>query len=160
MKLYKITQDVETATRFAIDDDTGEIIDDGMLEILDDLKIKHEVKCLDIACVIKGLTYQEKAIKEEMNRLAKNKKSTLSQIDWLKDYLINNIEKGAKFSDTRATIGWRKSKKIIVEDPLNLPTEFQKISIDAKRTELKKHLEAGNEIEGVSIEESQNIQIK
>ena len=97
---------------------------------------------------------------EEIKKLQAKKKSLDRQKDWLKDYLKHNIPKEKKIKDARVSIFWRKSSVVIVADAEELPIEFQRITIEAKKTELKEAIKNGHKIDGVWIEENNNLQIK
>lgn len=161
MKLYEITEQIEKVISEAIDIETGEIVEESALEKLDDLNIERQVKCIDIACVVKSLNYQEKALAEEIGKLQKRKKSAQNQIEWLKRYLKISVKPGEKMRDARAAISWRKSSQVLVSiEPAKLPKQFQDIKITPNKTFLKAYLKEGNIVDGVSIQENQNISIK
>lgn len=60
------------------------------------------------------------------------------------------------------TVKLRKSSSVEVEDVNNLPKEYKviKVSEQADKTKIKAALKEGKEIEGCSIVERQNLQIK
>lgn len=67
-----------------------------------------------------------------------------------------------KFTSEHGKIGWRKSEKVVVQDVDTLPEEFKKVKVEVKADliSLKNALKEDRKIDGVSLEEHQNIQIK
>lgn len=161
-KLYELDQRINELIANSIDPETGEV-SDGFIEKLDALNMERNKKIDNIMCLIKNLISDAEGWEAEEKRLAELKKSAKSRAESLKAYLTNYMEAGVeKFTSPHGKIGWRKSEKVIVQDVDALPEEFKKVKVDitADLVSLKKALKEDVKIDGASIEEHQNIQIK
>ena len=161
-ELLKIGEEVYEV----FDEETGEVTDidrfEELKKRLDELTDAKETKISNIACWYKSLLAEAEAIKAEKMALAKRQKSCENKAESLKKYLDYALQ-GEKFHDARTSISYRKSKSVVVDpdlDPFNLPIQFQKVTIEPNKTELKKALENGENVEGVEIVEKNNIIIK
>ena len=149
-----------------VDEETGEVTDIDIFEALkaeiDGLKMGREKKISNVACWYKNLKAEAEAIKAEKQKLAKRQQAIENKAESLKKYLDYALQ-GEKFHDARTSISYRKSKSVVVDpdlDPFNLPIQFQNVTIEPNKTELKKALENGENVEGVEIVEKNNIIIK
>ena len=58
------------------------------------------------------------------------------------------------------TVSLRKSKQVDILDETKIPLEFMKLEYKPIKTELAKHLKAGEAIEGVTLIEKESLQVK
>lgn len=149
-----------------VDQETGEITDiDEFEELksqLDNLGESKAEKISNVACWIKQLNADAEAIKKEKANLENRQKSCLNKAENLKKYLSYALN-GEKFQDARVSISYRTSSTVDFApnfDYSNLPKEFQKITIEPRKTELKKAIDNGQTFEGVIIKENKSMQIK
>lgn len=157
MNLYEIKQSIQEAIDKCIDMETGEIINP---ELLDSLNEQLNIKRENIALYIKNLVADSKAIDEEIKNLTARKKSINNKIDWLKQYLANDLQ-GSKFETAKVVVSFRKSKSVDIQPNANIPGEFLIIQEPKPdKTALKKAIQSGAVINGVSIVEKSNISIK
>lgn len=77
----------------------------------------------------------------------------------LQSYLFSALE-GEKFKTTRASVSYRKSQKVIVDDYTLLPSSFVSYEPKVDKTMLKLALKNGEEIDGAKLEENLSIVIK
>lgn len=157
MNLYEIKQSIQEAIDKCIDMETGEIINP---ELLDNLNEQLNIKRENIALYIKNLVADSKAIDEEIKNLTARKRSMNNKVDWLKSYLANDLQ-GNKFETPKVVVSFRKSKAIDIQPNAEIPDEFL-IMQEPKpdKAGLKKAIQSGEVIAGVSIVEKQNISIK
>ena len=171
MKLYEITSSLsqlwETATEVLDGGNTDTIEVEKALVFLEsqlkELEGTHADKCLNVACLIKNIEAESTAIKAEEQKLNDRRKSGERKAEWLRTYLANNMEPGTNLKDARAIIGWRKSTAVEVSvSPEQLPENLRrtKTIIEADKTAIKANLEAGQAIEGCSLVQRFNLQIK
>lgn len=157
MNLYEIKQSIQEAIDKCIDMETGEIINP---ELLDNLNEQLNIKRENIALYIKNLVADSKAIDEEIKNLTARKRSINNKVDWLKSYLANDLQ-GNKFETAKVVVSFRKSKAIDIAPNANIPDDYlipQEPKVD--KAGLKKAIQAGAVINGVSIVEKSNISIK
>ena len=155
MTLYEIDEQILEC----IDEETGEIID---VEKLTALNMEREKKISNVACWIKDLKAEAEAIKNEKQNLAKRQATCENKAESLKHWLEFALA-GDKYKDSRVSISYRKSESVSFSDNFNvanLPDSMKKITIEPKKTEIKDYLKSGATIEGCSIVESNNIQIR
>ena len=148
------------------DEETGEVTDVERYEEiqakLDTLNREREQKISNVACWYKSLVAEAEAVKTEKNNLARRQQLLERKAESLKKYLSYALN-GEKFSDARVNISYRTSKTVEFMDGFDyskLPTEFQKITIEPKKAELKKAIEGGEGFAGVWLKDKKNIQIK
>ncbi|HFU3983439.1 TPA: siphovirus Gp157 family protein [Streptococcus suis] len=76
------------------------------------------------------------------------------------------IERALKMSSKQKveaglfTVSFRKSKQVEVLDETKIPLEFMKLEYKPIKTELAKHLKAGEVIEGVKLIEKESLQVR
>ena len=159
MTLYEIDQKIEAAITNAVDEETGEITED--FAMLDELQIEREQKIENSGLYIKNLTAEIESLKAEEKALYERRKSKEKRAEWLKSYLAYSLA-GAKFETPKLALSFRKSIVVDVADVDKLPEEFKRVktTIDADKTALKEALKAGALIDGATLVEKQNLQIK
>lgn len=169
MTIYEI--DDEFASKMnelleIFDEETGEITDldrfEELKKALDGLEEERKQKISNVACWYKSLVAEAEAIKAEKQKLAKRQQSTENKAENLKAYLEYALG-GEKFKDARVNITYRKSEGIHFADDFDgntLPKEFLRIKAEPKLTEIKEAIKAGQQFEGISLVERQNMLIK
>lgn len=167
--LYEIDQQIAQCIRMVteevIDKDTGEIVEMEVEEIinpdaLDALRIEREKKIENIALWMKNLRAEAEAIKAEKLKLGKRQKNVEKNAEELKRYLDHALC-GEKFRTSRVQISYRKSSSVQIDDGVVLPDEYLRYKApEPDKAGLAKALKSGVEIEGVRLEERQNIQVK
>lgn len=101
-------------------------------------------------------------ISDEIKRLQGLKKRNDKVVNNLKDNLLTAVKTFGTYEVGTQKFGTRKSHQLIVDiDPLNLPEIYrtQKLVVTADKVALKEALKLGEEIEGVSLVENQNLKI-
>ena len=155
MTIYEIDQ----AILDTIDEETGEIID---LDRLNALEMERDKKIGNVACWIKDLKAEAEAIKAEKQALDKRQKAAENKAESLKTWLQTVLE-GEKFKDSRCSISYRKSEKVVFAEDfayVTLPDSMKKVTVEPKKTEIKDYLKTGATIEGVTLVENSSIQIR
>lgn len=161
-KLYELDQRINELIANSVDPETGEVAD-GFIEKLDALNMERNEKIDNTMCLIKNLLSDAAGWEAEEKRLAELKKSAKNRAESLKNYLSRYMEAGVeKFTSEHGKIGWKKSERVVVQDVDTLPEEFKKVKVEVKADliSLKNALKEDRKIDGVSLEEHQNIQIK
>ena len=169
MTIYEI--DNEFATKMnelleIFDEETGEITDldrfEELKKALDGLEEERKQKISNVACWYKSLVAEAEAIKAEKQKLAKRQQATENKAENLKAYLEYALG-GEKFKDARVNITYRKSEGVHFADDFDgntLPKEFLRIKAEPKLTEIKEAIKGGQQFEGISLVERQNMLIK
>ena len=148
--------DYDKAIEACMDED-GNVIDAELKAYLEEYR---DEAIEGIAMGIKEAKAEAEAIKAEEKALAQRRKVRENKANGLMKYLGDYLA-GRKFSTPKVAISYRKSEAVEVAEGASVPDEFlveQAPKID--KVGLKKALKGGAVIEGVSLVERQNIQIK
>ena len=148
MKLYEITSEMRALDELflsCIDEETGEVKDDGVIDILEqELKLQLQTKG---AGIIKSF-----------------KKSISNQIKSRKEYIVRNMEMMGitKIETELGNLSLRKSKSVNIYDESLIDKKFIEIETKEKisKTEIKKAIEAGENVQGANIVEKNSLNIK
>lgn len=152
MTLYEIDQ----AILECLDEETGEIVD---LKRLSELNMEREKKISNVACWIKDLKAEVEALKIEKQNLAKRQQTCENKVESLKRWLAIALN-GAKYKDSKCSVGYRKSTSVnfgINFDFNTLPEDLKKVTVEPKKNEIKQAIKDGLQIDGVTLEETNNI---
>lgn len=151
--LYTINQQLLDT----LDISTGEIVDEKAYNAL---QLEREEKIENIALWFKNLTSEAEALKAEEKAFADRRKSAESKAQYLKDLLDREL-KGQKFNTVKASISYRKSTSVEVQDVDKLPEEYRKTvtTVSADKAAIKEAFKRGD-VSGATLVESNNIQIK
>ena len=148
------------------DADSGEVTDidrfEELKKALDGLAEERKQKISNVACWYKSLVAEANAIKEEKQKLAKRQAACENKAESLKKYLEYALQ-GEKFEDARCKISYRTSESITFADGFDyskLPTEFQKVTVEPNKVELKKAIKDGQGFAGVFLQKKTSTIIK
>ena len=151
--LFEINQEILAC----IDMETGEIIAPEKLEHLQ--MDKHE-KLRNIAFVALNASADAKAYEEQKKKFAAREKAAKATVAWAKETLARELA-GQKMKEAEFSISYRKSEVVEIADLNSVPDEFlvpQPPNVD--RAGLKEAIKGGAVIDGVTIAEKQNIQVR
>ena len=112
MTLYEIDKSIEQFVN-AVDPETGELLVDN--DALDALMMERDGKIENIACFIKNLTADAKALKDEEAALAERRKAAEKKAERLKDYLTYVLG-GEKFQTVKCAVSFRKSQTVEIDE--------------------------------------------
>lgn len=141
--------------------EAGEIEEDVYQDTLENLDIDKKIE--NICAVIRNLEAEALAFKEEKNRMASRQKTAENGIKRLKESLLNHltVTNQNKVKSGVFSVSLGSSEKVIVTDQKQIPSEFlipQEAKIDLAT--IKKLLKSGEDINGVTIENSKYIRIR
>lgn len=166
MKLYELANDY-LALINAIEND--ELPEEAIADTLEAIESCIEEKADSIACLMKNLDAECKAIKAEEERLAERRKAKEKSIERMKQYLSESLQSAGidKVETARNRITFRKSESVEVDEDAFI--KWAEVNRDdlltysapkVNKTEVKKALKSGAEIVGAELRINQNIQIK
>ncbi|MSS64572.1 siphovirus Gp157 family protein [Velocimicrobium porci] len=156
MNLYEINAEILNCMD-EVDEETGELLN---WEKLDALVMERDKKIEGIACWIKDLIAEGKALKEEKDSFAKRQKAAENKAEQLKKYLTNALQ-GEKFKTEKVAISWKKSESVEVKDWKQLEDDYLRYKEpEVDKTAVKIALKNGLPLNGVRLVEKKNIQIK
>jgi hypothetical protein len=153
MNLYEIDAEILGC----VDVETGEIFD---VDKFEELSLTRDAKIENICLWIKNLKAQAEALKAEKESFAQRQKAAETKMESLKRYISNYLE-GTAFESAKVKVSFRKSEAVEIMEGAVIPDEYLRFKEpEVNKAGLKAALKSGVHIEGVSIVENQNIQIK
>jgi sugar-specific transcriptional regulator TrmB len=179
MKLYELSgQFSELFDRF---DEINEYTpDDGVdpealreawFDTLTAIEEEFDSKAENIACYIKNLSAEIKAMKEEENALRRRRQAFENSVERLKGYLISTMNAigRSKIDMPRARLSIRRNaESLVVDDELSFigwaeknAAELLKYAApEIRKTDAKKFLQAGRELPFVHLTRTESLTIK
>lgn len=165
MKLYALANDY-IALMQAIDND--ELPEECIADTLEAITGEIEIKADNIACMLKNIEAEVEAIKEEEANLAARRKTKEKAYERLKEYLSATLQSLSidKVETARNKITFRKSESVEIDDTFiewaqkNREDLLKYSAPTADKTEIKKLLKDGAELQGAQLISKSNIQIK
>lgn len=128
--------------------------------------MERDTKVENIACCIKNLTADAKALKEEEAALSTRRKTNEKKVERLKDYLTYAL-RGEKFQTAKCAVSFRKSSAVEVDDCF---VEWAQTSgnedllrykqPEVDKTAIKARLTSGEEIPCARFVQNMSITIK
>lgn len=160
--LYEIKNEyLNVLNNIEFDEETGEILN---LEELENMEAAFEDKAEAVALYIKEQNALADAIKAEEKNLHDRRGKMESKVERLKLYLANSlVETGRdKFETPKCKLSFRKSVSVEIADESLLPKEYLKETITYKpdKTLIKEDISNGVIVDGASLIEKRNLQIK
>ena len=158
MTLFEIDKAIEEC--LVVDEATGEVTFDE--EKLAQLQMERDRKLENIALYIKDLTAEASAIKAEKLVMAERQRRAEAKVERLKNYLTTALN-GEAFSTPKVVVSWRKSSRVVIDDEAfmaNGNLQYCDTKITPNKAKIKEALQRGEEIAGVEIIETNNMQIK
>lgn len=170
MKLYEITDDIVKLDNMfleLVDEETGEIKGDTeqIEKLQEQVQYMLNNKTENIIKFIKSLEYDNDIRKQEEERLKKLRKRDEKKIDNIKKYVLMNMQKiGTKSIKTSiGNLSIRKSTSTLInEKEIEKDSRYWRVETRDcfDKNEIKKLLQAGEQIKGATLIENENINIK
>lgn len=176
MKFYELAEQYNTVR--AMLDSGATVTEDAqdydyeqaLRDTLDGIGGELEDKAADIAVIIKEMSAEAAALREEEYNLAERRRAKENRVRWLTQYLADNMQAAglAKVDKPRATLSFRKSKGVRIDDEEGFilwaeeagQSRFLNVKTTVNKTAIRDALKAGDELPGAVIEERQSLQIK
>ena len=163
MTIYEIDSKIQELLDSGVDEETGELITD--MDALMDLQMERDRKVENLACAVKNMEAEAKAIRDEEKRLAERRKALEAKAARAEDYLAFVLN-GEKFSSARVTVGWRKTTKTEVDDSFtewaktNAPDLLRFKEPEPDKTAISAALKAGRKLNGAALTTTVSMTIK
>ena len=164
MKLYEITEAMVDTLDIFLESDRDEMDQEFYQESMELLKEELSNKSSNIIKYLRNLDAEAIAIKDEVDRLTKAKKSRERKSKSLKEYLVNTmvVLDKTKIESDLGTYGLRKSHPLEILDMSKIPEEFikrkEEISVDKRA--VSAYIKSGHDIEGAALVEKYSLQIR
>ena len=162
MTLYQIA-DNYVALLEAID--AGEIPEEALADTLEAAGGAFDEKADNIACLIKNLKAEMKAIKEEESALSQRRKMKERRMSCLHEYLSSMMERTGrnKLETPRNRLSFRQSTAVQIDDQDKIYRtypEFCSVDVKVLKSKIGDELKNGPEIVGAHLVQKKNLQIR
>lgn len=168
LKLYEIDQCFTNVINLF---EEGELSQESFESIMEQLDKEQSVKLDNIACLIKSINYETKAIKEEIEALKVRVKQKEKQIETLTAYIENSLRNSGKKSleTSRNKITLRKTSasiNVLDENALIEWSEQNRYDIlsykapTVSKTAIKELVKDGIEIPFIEFKQSEKVNIR
>ena len=182
--IYPINESLERLMESFVDEETGELkeewidpatgisyelTEDIMNAVIEQLQMDFDDKIVGLRNDYINATAEVDAIAAEIKKLQKRKKAAENRSEQRKRW-IAYLLKGEKFQKDACTISYRKSDEIRFDDDdpqkfvewakRNHPELLTQKEPEPSKTEIKKAIKAGMDVDFAHIETKNNIQIK
>ncbi len=126
-------------------------------------RMAEEHLLCNLACMVLEYEGEADAMRAQAERITKAAAQVEKKADGIRTFLDSKLGPTDKVKDDRVSLSKRKSSAVQLTEDLvveNLPIEYQRITIAADKSAIKKGIEAGEVIEGASVITRFNLQIK
>lgn len=163
MNLYEIDRALQDVLDggMIVDMESGEVLFDS--DNLDALEGELDTKMEGCGVYLKGLIADAEALANEekslhTRRIIAEKKAERMK-KYIRDVLTDRYD--GKFETPKVGLSLRKSSKVVVDNQGLVPIGYLKMkqTIEVDKTAVKKALQNGEEIPGVSLEVNQNVRV-
>lgn len=160
--LYELDQAVLTLldNGLVFDEETGEILWDE--DNFNQLEIERNDKLESVALYIKSLEADAAAIRAEERALAERRSIKEKKVERLRGYLSYSMQSfgDTKLETPRVALSFRKSQVVEIEDESLIPQNLMKVKATPDKAAIKKAIKAGETVEGATLVDRQNLQVK
>lgn len=163
MNLYQITSEYEQILDHLYDDEGN--LDATALILLDDKKLEINEKAVAIASYIKNLDAERIAIDNAKMEMAAREQRYKRKIEGLEFYLKDNMERCGITSIKHPYFDIKLKKcpsSVDIDDMDLLPTEYKrfKMEVSADKQKIKREMQAGVVVPGVTLKNNLRVEIK
>lgn len=171
MKLYEHVEDVlliDEMYELIYDEETGEIkkVDEEEWESMKEKAMELVLHKTDsIIKYIRNIDSDINVLKEEEKRLKARRESLEKKKEWLKKYIMENMQRlgYTKMTTSLGTLSQRKSKSTVINENIIPKDErYWSVKVEDKfdKKKIKELLESGEQIDGAMIQENVSLIIK
>ena len=161
MKLYDVTKDLEDFL------DEAEPDDDFFADTMESLKVTWDAKAGGVSSYIGNLEAMTKAIKTAEKEMADRRKAITKKVDWLKGYLIQNMERVGidKIETSHFVVKIKKNPpKVVINNEEEIPEEFweKQVKWVISKSKIKNALKGDESVNvnGAEIIQERRLEIK
>lgn len=161
MTLYEIKDNYLNALENLEVNEDGEITN---LDVIEQAEGEFKDKAEAVACYIKSLEADAKALKEEIENLTARMNTKKNRAEKLRDYLAFCMEatNAERIETSKCNLFFRKSSRVIIDDESTLDEKYvvTKTTTSIAKSMIKDDIMAGMEVAGAHVEVAKNLQIK
>lgn len=163
MKLYDLTKSYQDIQNLL---ETEGVDQESLTMALSVIETEIQEKGLNIAVILQGLKNDAEIIKAEEIRLADRRKALEKKHDWLKDYLISELEK-AKITEIKSptqTVSIQNVKPTVkIVDEKKIPSKYLTVvpkSYVPNKVAILEAIRAGKKVRGAEIIQGKSLRIR
>lgn len=171
MNLYQINEEIRYIcdNAVSVDTETGEITDNGVAAMLENLHAQEEEKLDNTACYVKNLLAEAAALRDEEKALAARRQAKERKAAHLQAYLSGYMVKAGRerFESPRCALSFRRSQRVEIVDKDLLaaysviqPDVYRYRDPEVNKSFIAKLLKGGDNVPGAELVDGQNLQIK
>ena len=151
--LYELAARYEALVERAINIDTGEVIDEHLVKLLDELEGERDAKALDISCYVVELEAEATKIAMRAGQLSKRVQACRNRADSLRSYLTQHLPVGTKLRDDRVALAVTPGVEHVNVTSIDaLPEQYKHTMVVPEKLELARVLKAGGVVSGAELE--------
>ena len=161
MKLYEVTKDIEEFL------DEADPNDEFFMDTKETLNVVWEAKAGGVSAYVGNLEAQVTAIKNAEKNMANRRKSILKKVEWLKTYLMDNMERLGieKIETDEFVVKIKKNPpKVVINNEEEVPEDFwdKQVKWVINRTKIKEALKGDEKVnvKGAEIVQYRRLEIK
>ncbi len=142
----------------------SDLDEDQAIQLLESMQGAIQEKAKNVAMVIRNMETTAEAIAAAEKEMASRRKSIERKIDWMKAYLLENMERTgiSKIESPYFVIALRDNpESLIVEQDAEIPPEYFKPQDPVlDKVTLKKDMQLGVIVPGCRLERKKSVRIK
>lgn len=141
----------------------GDIDDQAFIDTIEGVSMDIDLKIENTAKFIQHLDNLNAGMTIAIKSISGRKKAVENRIDSLKKYLSGSMDVigYSKFERPDIRLSFRKSSAVVIDDESKLDRfKVKSVSFSYPKAEIKKAIEAGEEIDGAHIQKNKNLVIK
>lgn len=158
--LWEIDAQIEELMDKLIDEETGEVNEEAMEE-LDKLNIDRKTKLENCGIMMKELTNEITALKDEINALKTRARVKTNKLESLSEYVKKSLN-GEKFETSKVAYGYRRAQRVDIVNEDIVPDSWCRF--ETKRSVMKdvvkKALKNGEVVPGCTLTEVTHLMVK
>lgn len=162
MTLYEIANEYKELLYNLYNEESGEI-DEKILSQLNALDKPIQEKCINTVRYLKAINAEYQAVEQERKAMQVRERALKSKIDWINEYLLENMLK-AEITEILCPQFVIRVKKnpcsVHLYDQNELPETYMKLTVDYDVAKIRDDLKAGIDVPGAQLIHSHRISIK
>lgn len=161
ISLYELAAQYQRDLEYIQNSDLDE---DQAIQLLESMQGAIQEKAKNVAMVIRNMETTVEAIAAAEKEMAARRKSIDRKIDWMKTYLLENMERTgiSKIESPYFVIALRDNpESLIIEQDAEIPAEYYKPQDPVlDKVTLKKDMQLGVIVSGCRLERKKSVRIK
>lgn len=163
MNLYAIAETYNNV--FQLINDAEEVRHEDF-DRLNEIGESFEDKAIAVASFLKNLQAEREAIKSAKESMAAREKRLSSKVEWMTDYLQQNMERCQISEISKSPYFCIKLKKcppsLFIQDESLVPDKYRKVKkeVSIDKNMIKDDINSGVVVEGCSLQQGTRVEIK